>query len=330
MIRLPIEDVSHVAEARRHCVALAKTLDFDETSVGRVALIVTELATNLIKHTSGGEILAGPEELIDGAGLQIYAVDSGPGMGNSAQCLGDGFSTAGSSGTGLGAIGRLAQEFELSTQPGTGTVIYARIASGRVGHSVVPRHLHSVISVPKPGELVNGDAWAVVGHATRPYYMVVDGLGHGAEAAEAAKVAVQVFTSTAADMPGTMLTRIHHELRATRGAAVSIAAVQADKVVYAGIGNIAGAIVTGTSVRKMVTLNGTAGMQVRRVQEFEYPFSADSTLVLHSDGLSANWTLDNYPGLSGRHTGVIAGVLYRDCVRRRDDATVLVARRSPT
>jgi len=52
-------------------------------------------------------------------------------------------------------------------------------------------------------------------------------------------------------------------------------------------------------------------------------------LVMHSDGLTARWSLAAHPQLATRHAAVIAAVLYRDHSRRRDDATVLVARAVP-
>jgi len=42
--------------------------------------------------------------------------------------------------------------------------------------------------------------------------------------------------------------------------------------------------------------------------------------------LSARWNLAEHPGLYTHHAGVIAGVLYRDAARKRDDATVVVMR----
>jgi hypothetical protein len=50
-------------------------------------------------------------------------------------------------------------------------------------------------------------------------------------------------------------------------------------------------------------------------------------LILHSDGLSARWDLDDYAGLRRRHPALIAGVLFRDHRRLRDDASVVVVAR---
>ncbi len=60
--------------------------------------------------------------------------------------------------------------------------------------------------------------------------------------------------------------------------------------------------------------------------EFGYAFPADALLVMHSDGLGSRWTLEAYPGLVRRHPALIAGILYRDFKRGRDDVSVVVAR----
>jgi hypothetical protein len=76
----------------------------------------------------------------------------------------------------------------------------------------------------------------------------------------------------------------------------------------------------------MISQNGTAGHVATRVQEFSYPIAGQSLLVMFSDGLASQWDLDRYPGLRTRDPSVIAGVLYRDFSRRRDDVTVVVAK----
>ncbi len=66
----------------------------------------TELATNLLKHGGGGEILAERFDDSDGAGIEVLALDRGSGMADVARCMQDGYSTAGSLGQGLGAASR--------------------------------------------------------------------------------------------------------------------------------------------------------------------------------------------------------------------------------
>ena len=121
--------------------------------------------------------------------------------------------------------------------------------------------------------------------------------------------------------------RIHAALRPTRGAAVATAEIDRERGVlhYTGIGNISGlAIAPSGTVQHLVSHPGTAGHEVHKIATFHYPWPAGSILIMHSDGLSSHWSLEKYPGLSSRHPSVIAGVLYRDFHRQRDDATVVV------
>jgi hypothetical protein len=120
----------------------------------------------------------------------------------------------------------------------------------------------------------------------------------------------------------------HGALRSTRGAALAVADLDlAREVRYAGIGNIAGLVSTSHDTRHMVSHPGIVGHEVRKIQEFVYPWSQDSLLVMHSDGLATHWNLDQYPGLASRRPSLIAGVLYRDFTRGRDDVAVVVARK---
>ncbi|OLB97884.1 MAG: hypothetical protein AUH30_09400 [Candidatus Rokubacteria bacterium 13_1_40CM_68_15] len=95
---------------------------------------------------------------------------------------------------------------------------------------------------------------------------------------------------------------------------------------YAGLGNIAGAVLADGRMRHMVSHNGIAGHEARRLNEFSYPWPDGALVVLHSDGLGTHWDLGRYSGLIQREPSLIAGVLYRDFARRRDDVVVVVAR----
>jgi hypothetical protein len=118
----------------------------------------------------------------------------------------------------------------------------------------------------------------------------------------------------------------HRALAGSRGAAAASAQwdLATSKVTYAGVGNIC-ATITNDRSQGMISHHGTLGVHLRRAQEFGYPCLPDSLIVMHSDGLSARWSLSAYPGLCRRHPAVIAAVLYRDFARPRDDATVIVA-----
>jgi hypothetical protein len=159
--------------------------------------------------------------------------------------------------------------------------------------------------------------------------MVADGLGHGVLAADAAEKAAAVFDAARFESPKAFCERAHQALLGSRGAALAVAHVAASGAMrYAGTGNISGALVQNGKSRGLTSQNGTAGVAVRRVLEFDYEWPADGLLVMHSDGLTSRWSLDAYPGLASRDPAMIAAVLHRDCTRGKDDATVVVVKKS--
>jgi anti-sigma regulatory factor (Ser/Thr protein kinase) len=321
-----IDDASRVGEARRTAGITARALGFSEEEEGRVALVVTELGTNLVKHAGHGSLLL--RTLLEGgtAGVEVIAIDRGPGIADVGASLRDGYSTARTAGNGLGAVRRLATEFDIYSRAPSGTVVVARIwkAGAR------PRAPLAVgaVCVPHPGEAVAGDDWDVRETAAGCRVMVADGLGHGPLAREAAQTALSIFRTGGDAPPARALEECHAALRATRGAAVALAEVdvRGGSVRYAGVGNVAAALFEGADVQRMVSLNGTLGLGAVRAREFTYRWPAEAVLVMSSDGLNTRWTLADHPGLAARDPSVIAGVLYRDHARGRDDATVVAVK----
>lgn len=323
-----VNDQSGVAEARRAATDLAQRVGFNETDKGKLALVATELSTNLVKHGSGGEILVGVYEDNESQGIEILALDKGAGMSNVAACLEDGYSSAGTAGRGLGAVIRQSHFVDIGSWPGVGTAVLARVAAGTPS-SVTPPTASTWggVSVAKAGQEVCGDAFSVSDTGNVRTLLVVDGLGHGPEAAEAAVEAVRLFHRYNGHTVANLLDYIHGGLRSTRGAAVSIARFDpaAKNISFAGIGNVSGVIITAGETKRMVSMAGTAGFNTRKIRVFDYPF-AHGLIVLHSDGLASTWTVERYPNLAALHPSLIAAILYRDFTRVRDDATVLVAK----
>jgi anti-sigma regulatory factor (Ser/Thr protein kinase) len=323
-VHMQIGDPSAVGAARRRGLELARRIGLDETQAGRAALAVTEAATNVVKHAGGGQILLSANADEDGRALDVLALDRGPGIGNIAEALRDGYSSAGTPGGGLGAIARLASVFDVYSRRGGGTALFVRIG-GAAPHA--PTLVVAGINVPHPDETVSGDCWAISRRPSGVAILIADGLGHGPLAHEAARMARTAFQADATT-PAARMIRIHEALRPTRGAAVAVAEIDAGRSVvrFAGLGNVAGTIIGDGATRSVVSHHGVAGHYVRRIQEFSYPWLPRGVLVLHSDGLLSRWSLDGYPGLIEKHPMLIAGVLYRDFVRGRDDVTVVVAR----
>ena len=314
-----IRDSSAVGAARRDAQRLAAELQMDETVVGQVGVVVTELGNNLLHHARGGELLMQAVPGTAAGAVEVIAIDRGPGMSDLQRCLRDGYSSGGTPGTGLGAVRRLAAEFDVASVPGKGTVVMARIGSRQTLR-------YGAVCTARESEIECGDAWRLAHDgAQRSALIVIDGLGHGSSAAAAAHLAADSFAGNPFDPPQTQLERAHQALTGSRGAAVACAAwTNRHAFAYAGIGNIAGQLAAPDGSRGLVSHNGTLGYQVRRVQQFEYPVNGDSLLIMHSDGLSARWDLNEQAGLRQHHPAVIAATLYRDHMRGKDDATVVV------
>jgi anti-sigma regulatory factor (Ser/Thr protein kinase) len=331
-VAFPVHERSQVSEPRRTAARLAERIGFSEERAGKLALVVSELATNLAKHGREGELLLRPLPEPDwsgDAGVEVLAIDRGPGIPDIVLSRRDGYSTSGTLGHGLGAIERQSDRFEIYSHR-TGTLTLARVwrQPPRPGLPD-PRIEVGAIHVAKTGEDVCGDEWSWRLRDERLAIMIADGLGHGLHAYEAARAAITLFEQSHDEPPGRLIDAVHAALRASRGAAVAMLAVDLTRGIatYSGLGNISSTILPGSGTRtNLVSQNGTAGHSAPRVQEFHYPVPPGSMIVMHSDGLGTHWDLSSYPGLLTRDPSLIAGVLYRDYSRRRDDVTVVVAK----
>jgi anti-sigma regulatory factor (Ser/Thr protein kinase) len=325
VLTVKVSEAAHVSEARRVTVRAAAKLGFDEKAQGNMAIAMTEAATNLLKHAGGGEVIVRGVSGRAEVGLEMLVFDSGPGMTDIGACLRDGYSTAGSMGSGLGAISRLSGSSAIYTLTGQGTIVQAFWQHGE--ESLRPKYDIAMIQMPKPGEVACGDFCASRETHSGALLMIADGLGHGTLAAEASMAAGAVFHQTTGS-PAQLLEAMHAALRGSRGAAIGIAEIDRTKslVRFAGLGNIAGVVVAPEQTRHMVSMNGIVGVQAMHFREFELPWTAASVVVLHSDGISGKWDLSRYPGIGSKPSSMLAAALYRDFRRLTDDASVIVAK----
>ena len=323
-----LSDASSTAEARRAGVRMTASLGLNETKSAEASIIITEAARNTLIYGGGGQLLLSGAKSNDEKQIDILVLDRGPGISDLSRALEDGYSTGGTRGTGLGAIRRLADVFDIFTNA-KGTSVFARILESKTNAKSTV-NLAGLRS-PYPGEQVCGDniAWDI--QRERCTVMMVDGLGHGAHAAEAADEAVRIFQARSNEAPAEIISRLHDALKKTRGAAAAVAEIRplAGTLTYAGVGNIAGSILSNTLSRSLISHNGTLGHIMPRVQEFKVEWPRDGILVMHSDGLQSRWDLSRYPGILARQPALIGGVLLRDFRRDRDDASVLVVKGAP-
>jgi anti-sigma regulatory factor (Ser/Thr protein kinase) len=329
-VEVPIEDTTQVGEARRVATWMGHETRRSEAEISDIAIVATEMASNILKHAGNGHILVTRTS----RSIELMAIDRGPGMTDVAECFADGFSTAGTRGNGLGAVHRLASRYDIfsvvENKSAQGTILWAAFDTPTENHSDESKFDIGALCIPYPGETAYGDGWiGAEVDGKKLEILLADGLGHGPAAENASTAATDCALRHVGLAPGKILEFAHTALRSTRGAAVGIAHITADRdtLSFAGVGNTVGAVCDGEQAKRVVSYDGTLGLQVRKIQEFTYAYPKSAVFVLHTDGIGTGWDLARYPGLLRRHPAIIAGILYRDFSRRKDDATILVVRR---
>lgn len=320
---VPITDASSVGEVRRRGLLAAERLGFDEVKCGQFALLTTEVSRNVLLHGGGGQAIILGSKSAHGPVARILALDNGPGIADVTRAMDDGYSTAGTMGEGMGAMRRIADKLEIFTAR-TGTIVFLEVTAAppQTGLQVAG------MAVPYPGERLSGDAWTYCQTPEQTLIFVVDGLGHGPEAADAANEAVAAFRKHSHRPTGSILSYVHDAVKKTRGAVAAVAEIRAsDKsLTYAGVGNISAVLLSGGASRSLISHNGTLGVAAPKIQEFRVEWPSDGILIMHSDGLHSRWDLAPYAGLLSRHAAIIGAALVRDFRRQRDDASVVVVK----
>ena len=189
----------------------------------------------------------------------------------------------------------------------------------------------AVCSTTYPGQQRSGDAFLVQGTAAGALIAVVDGLGHGEEAADAADRALVSLRQSAGRPPIDCLMECHAALRGSRGAAVTLAAVDLDggRLVWVAVGNVEAALVERgrngrpTSRLTVPMRGGVVGDRLPPLRESTAPLGRDDVLVWATDGLMPAFLDAVDPSLK---PPVLAQLLHKGYARADDDALVLVAR----
>jgi anti-sigma regulatory factor (Ser/Thr protein kinase) len=322
----------HGAAAAASAAAVAAGLDANDHAT--CELLATELATNLVRHAVAGRLLVN----VSGRGaVQIVAVDRGPGIADVAASLTDGFTTISSLGAGLGACRRGASQFDLYSRVGQGTVVVARVGPA-AAEPAGPVEVGGIIT-PHPDESAVGDGFGLAWEGERMTIGVVDGLGHGVEAAQARGAALELLEQQPALDSAGLLREIDIGLRVTRGAAAAIAQVDgwSRRLSFAGMGNVTGRLFRPGGDQTLVSRPGILGSgaaagvagRPRPHRVVSADWTAPAVLVLHTDGITSRWNLADYPSTDHHHPAVLAALIWRDALRGNDDATVVVVRTAP-
>ncbi len=321
---LQITDQSTIGEARRITRAAARDCGFDAASIEKVAIVATEAATNLHRHARNGRFVCTRQP---GGDLVILAMDDGPGMENPERMMVDGVSTIGTMGTGLGAMKRLSDHFEIWSRPDEGTILIAGFA-GCGGKRPPDAFELAGLRVAAPGYTECGDNFGWQREAGDLKLFLCDGFGHGPVAAEDADLILERFCASGEADVGLLLASLCETEGLHRGAVGMLVGISDDggDVISAGVGNIAGLILGRDGARRMVSRDGSIGGRcLARPMNYEFP--KGSVLVLHSDGIRTFRYHERHQGLIYRSCLMIAATILKDGFRGNDDASVMVLRR---
>jgi anti-sigma regulatory factor (Ser/Thr protein kinase) len=323
-----VDDHSRIAEVRRAAALLGQTMGLTPELIAQACLVTSELCTNILKYAERGEIWMSTLTAHGVAyGLDIVALDRGPGIANFDAAVKDGYSTGGSLGIGLGTMRRAAALFDIYTGPGLGTAVLLRLHEKKLSAPVDDGFAVACRMTPIRGEIISGDSWSCQRVDQALAVAVVDGLGHGPKAAEAAHAAIESFHRSVHELgPARTIDLAHQALLSTRGAVMAVACIdaRAQTLRFAGLGNISAVVhAQGVSTR-LGSTDGTVGYGVRKARESSVAWMPRSTLIMNTDGLSSRWNLAKHPGLLACHPVLVAAVLHREFARNTDDATVVV------
>lgn len=324
---------SETSLVKKSLKALGLQIGFSPYQLAKLDIIISEITSNLFKHTSQqGEILFRMITQDGNQGIELISVDHGPGMADASHMMEDGVSTTQSLGTGMGAIRRLSDEFDIYSRKGWGTLLLSRIFKNKQQASPGDADVQfSTFMVAHPQEEVCGDGLSYKSQGQQHTFLLTDGLGHGIHAHEASRYAIEAFQQTDSTAPCQILQTIHDQLSHTRGAVgMAITVNTAGHTIdYCGVGNIAFRM-TAPLVEKGkhgISSNGTLGHNIpARLTEERWVWHDPAWLIVHSDGIDMHWALKDYAGLLRKDLSLVAAALYKDYKRDRDDSTILVVK----
>lgn len=325
-------DVSHrsgVGHARRAARALCKAIGFNTQQCEEVAIVAAELASNLVKHAHGGKVILQPLKEEERSGLQIETLDSGPGICDLDRAVTDGYSTAGGLGTGLGTVNRLMDELTVESQEDGGAHVLCR----RWLHTHVEDHRPCPLSFgvaarPHPMQDVSGDTFVIKQWAETALVGVIDGLGHGPAAQQAALAARDYIERHCEQGLEDIFRGVGYACHSTRGVVMALARFDwgVGHLSLASLGNIEVRVFGTPEPFRSDVRRGIIGVNNQRPAICHHQWDPAYVMVMHSDGLTSHWRWDAFANLADKPASAMAAGLLDALAKDDDDATVLVVR----
>jgi len=325
-------DRSYLAILKKEIHKMAQQGGFESKKLAEIDLIVSEIGSNLVKHATGGEILAGILNTDEGVTLELIGLDNGPGMMDPERMIQDGASTTQTLGHGLGSIRRLSDTFEVYSRKEWGTVLLSRVHKKITPAKRPPKTPLNIATlvVAKPGETLSGDGCCYITKKNEATYLLVaDGLGHGVEAHRAVKEAVTAFRTYDSDSPADILRYLHQSIKKTRGIVATVIIIDPKNKSwrFCGIGNI-GTRFNGYQLSKSyLSYNGIIGHNIPgTLNDQELSMNDYQQVMLCSDGIRSRWEYAKHPTIHKYDLSVQAAAIYKEFGRRTDDMSVVIGR----
>ncbi len=322
-----IHNEMDVLRARKRGDELAKLMGFSEIERAEIEIAVGEMTSNIVKYAkSGGSISIIPSITRDTASITIISKNMPiiPAVQmDMEQYLQDGFSLSGSLGIGLSGIRRLMDEFDTTVEESGLIVITAVKHKRRISQS---RIKYSVMSFPKQGETLSGDAFYIKPLPSSFFWGVIDALGHGSDANVTAVKALSILENNYNKSLMWIINQCHDALKKERGAAISLGRIDfgAKTVEYISIGNIETRIYSGERFIHLHSNNGTVGAVIPNVNPVVVPYIRSSCIVSFTDGISQRFDLDR--NVLAKSPQEIAYYIINSFRRDYDDTTVVVVK----
>ncbi len=315
-----------VIAAQKAAREYATHIGFSPSECEQIALAVTELATNLVRHAGGGTLRMSTLSADDRGGILVETEDRGPGIVHPDHALADGFSTAGGLGNGLGTVHRIMDGMELDSPSTGGLKVTCHRWIRPSTRTVFPQRLaFGVATRARRNDVHNGDAFIVKSWARGALVGVIDGLGHGVEAERAAQAA-RAYVEDHFDLPVAGLFKgVGQACRRTRGVVMALARFHMDTTVeIANVGNVEVRLFGAPQRPNLVVRRGILGVNAPSPVVTSHTWTRESTLVLHSDGLHSHWSIETMPGVCWTTPPEAASALLLAQGKDDDDATVVI------
>ncbi|MFD1587533.1 ATP-binding protein [Halorientalis brevis] len=318
---------------RKAAEDVATDVGFDETGAAEVGIVAAELSTNVLKHAGTGEVTIEHVTDDDRDGVRIESLDAGPGIDDVDAAFADGASTVGTLGRGLGAVNRLMDQVTVAApgEPDYGTHVVADRWLRPTYEATTPCPLgFGAASRPKSPGTSNGDSFIIKRWNDTALVGVIDGLGHGPKAHDAA-IAAKGYVERHYDRSmESIFTGTERACRGTRGVVMALARFDwaAESVTFASVGNI-NCKVDGPADLSIVPRRGVLGSNGPDPVVTTSSWTPDSRMVLFSDGMVSHWDWAEYDALFQEPATVTARKLLAQLGKDHDDATVVVATAGP-